>query len=220
MRKTAYIVWHDFYHPKDALEPLVERIFDETKWNVIKTQHLSDILKAETRPDLLMFYSAGKNADETPATMQEQEQVVHMVKQGTGVLFAHAGMVWGTLDCPFAKELNCGVFFSHPDRKGENLVHAEQCNVTTVPLAGGSHPVINGVEAFGGIDEHYFVGMDVSRTNLLACASSEHGVTVGVWAHSYGKGKVVCIAQGHTPEVVMNPNMITLQKNAIDWLCE
>jgi len=216
MAKKVTVIWHDFYHPKEAIAPMIDEIFASDIWEVTKTMHLRDVVNAAERPDLVMFYTPGLTEGEEKWTYAELQKIVDMVADGMGIMFCHAGMVWADPECPFTKELNCGDFISHPARKGENLVHAEQCMVTNIPLMDVNHPITEGIEPFAAIDEHYFVAMDPSRTQLLACASSEHGVTTGVWAHEYGKGRVACITEGHD-EVMKLPMMRKLTKNAAEW---
>ena len=37
------------------------------------------------------------------------------------------------------------------------------------------------------------------------------------WAYDYGKGRVCFMAPGHTLDVLMNPEFVKLQQNAVRW---
>lgn len=217
MKKLAVVVWDDFYHPKEVIAPLIADLFPVSTWELIKTTHFRELLTLQRFPDLILFYSNGRTEDEPLITDQEQQSVVELIKSGAGALFCHAGMVWMDAECPIVKQLNCGYFLSHPDRKGKDLIHPEQCELTTVPLMNCRHPILEGVSPFTAMDEHYFVAVDIGKTNLLACTSSVHGVTAGVWTHEVSKGTVVSITAGHTAFALDHKDMRTLQKNAVKW---
>ena len=213
MKKNVYIVWNDFYHPQEVLEPLVEQIFPSARFCVTASHGYDGF--AKEKPDLLVQFTVG----DPPPAMEEQMRVADSVKNGMGLLAFHAGLVLTGDDSPFLTELGTADFISHPDRKDAppDDPHPEQCEVRVIPLPHVQNPVTAGVMPFSAWDEHYFVKMDVEGTSLLACASSVHGTTPCVWAHEAGKGRVVCITQGHNPGMVQNPQMIRLVQNAVSW---
>lgn len=213
-KRKVIVVWNDFYHRKEVLAPAVDAVFDPAEWEVVRTENARDAVGADA--DLLILFAIGRPDGVPDLTLAEQEQVVHQVEEGMGILFFHAGMVLTGTNSPYLTKLNSGSFISHPARKG-NLYHAEQCQVTVTPLPGVPNPITEGVEPFTELDEHYFVKMDVGATQLLACATSEHGTTPAVWAHPYGKGRVTAITEGHTVNTMENPNMRRLLQNAANW---
>ena len=214
MKKRVYIVWNDFYHPQQTLQPLVEKIFPEDRFCIEKAYSYAGF--SAYKPDLLVQFAIGSPA---PSLEEQQEVARHVTDGGMGLIAFHAGLVLTGEDSPFLQKLGTAHFISHPERKDAALddPHPEQCEVRVIPLRNVVHPVTAEVEPFCAWDEHYFVKMDVENTMLLACASSVHGTTPCVWAHEAGKGRVVCVTQGHNPGMVEHPQMVRLMENAVNW---
>jgi len=208
MKKQVVVIWNDFYHPKEVIEPALNKLFPEDSWEVMKTERARDLLRPELQPNLAVFYTNGRPEGEADLTFEEQSIITNKVKAGMGILFYHAGLVLIEPDSPFYQELNSGRFVHHP----------EQSIVTVAPIKNVIHPITENVKPFSQKDEHYFCQVDVTRTNLLACATSEHITAASVWCHEVGKGRVAGISQGHTLEMQNDPEMLKLTGNTIGWL--
>lgn len=210
MKKSVMVIWNDIYHPSSVIQTSLHKIFCPNEWDVTCTERARDLLEDDVRPDLAVFYTNGRPKGETDLTYAEQDRIAEKVEAGMGILFYHAGLVLIEPDSPFYTRLNSGRFVHHP----------EQCDVTVTPLGNVRHPITQGVQPFTQNDEHYFCTVDVSRTNVLACASSPSITAVGAWCHTCGRGRVAGITQGHTLEMQNDPNMIRLACNAVQWLTE
>jgi type 1 glutamine amidotransferase len=208
MKKQVLVIWNDFYHPKEVIAPALGKLLPDTDWDVTTTERARDLLDKSEAPDLTIFYTNGRPEGETDLTYDEQTAIADKVKNGMGILFYHAGLVLINEDSPFYKELNSGRFVHHP----------EQTDVTVSPISNVKHPITAGVKSFCQNDEHYFCQVDVTRTNLLACATSVDITSVSVWCHDHGKGRVAGISQGHTLEMQNDSEMLKLTSNAIQWL--
>ncbi|MGB8452886.1 MAG: ThuA domain-containing protein [Anaerocolumna sp.] len=208
MKKKVVIVWNDFYHPKEVIEPALKKLFTEDYWDIVKTESARELLETDLKADLAVFYTNGRTEGETDLTYEEQSVIVNKVKNGMGILFYHAGLVMIEKDSPFYKELNSGRFIHHP----------EQCEVTVSPIKNASHPITKDIIPFTQKDEHYFCQVDVTHTNLLACATSGHMTAASVWCHDFGSGRVAGISQGHTLEMQNDEHMLILTANTIKWL--
>lgn len=208
MRPQVLVIWNDFYHPKEVLTPMVEKLFPAADWELRTTERVRDLLEQDTRPHLTVFCTNGRPDGETDLSYEEQSKIVSMVSDGMGILFFHAGLVLIEEESPFFRELNAGRFVHHP----------EQSDVTVTPLFNVHHPITEGVTGFRQKDEHYFCQVDVSRTSLLACATSQHLTSASVWCHDFGQGRVAGISQGHTHEMQNDPEMLKLTANALHWL--
>lgn len=208
MKKSVLIVWNDFYHPKEVLATAVDKLFPAAEWEVSKTERIRDLLELSRRPDLTVLFTNGRPEGETDLSFAEQALIVDQVRGGMGILFYHAGLVLIDEKSPFNRELGSGRFVHHP----------EQSDVTVSPLMSARHPITEGVAVFCQNDEHYFCQVDVTRTQLLACATSVHLTSASVWCHDFGQGRVVGISQGHTLEMQNDPEMLKLTANAVHWL--
>jgi uncharacterized protein len=208
MAKTVYIIRNDMYHPKEMIDPQIEKVFDRQQWNVILTDRLRDVLESNEPIDLIMLFTVGRPDGEADISYEEQNQIVGKVKDGMGVLFVHAGLVLIDAESPFYLVLNSGRFIGH----SHNHVPVEN-----VPIRNVSHPLLDGITGFTAMDEHYYCQIDIANTDMLMLSTSEAVTAVGAWAHSVGKGKVVGMTPGHTEDALGNPQMIRLMKNASNW---
>jgi uncharacterized protein len=206
--KTVYVIRDDIYHPKEVIDPQIEKVFDQREWNVVLTDRLRDVLESSEQIDLTMLLTVGRPDGESDITHEEQSRIVAKVKDGMGVMFVHAGLVLIEADSPFYSELNSGRFIGH----SHNHVPVEN-----VPIRNVSHPVLDGITGFTAMDEHYYCNIDIAKTDMLMLSTSEAVTAVGAWAHTVGKGKVVGLTPGHTTEALGNPQMIRLMQNASSW---
>ncbi|RJX41551.1 hypothetical protein D3P09_06185 [Paenibacillus pinisoli] len=207
-RKTVYIIRDDVNHPKEVIDPVMERVFDADRWNVVLTDRARDLVEHAAEADLAMWFTNGRPEGEANLSVEEQGVIVDRVKAGMGMLFVHAGLVLIEEDSPFYAELNSGRFIEHSPH---------HVPVTTVPARSIEHPVIRGIEAFTATDEHYYCQVDTSRTDVLLLSTSKHVTAAGGWAHSVGQGRVVALTPGHTTDALGNPQMVQLMKNGSDW---
>jgi uncharacterized protein len=206
--KTVYVIRDDMYHPKEVIDPQIERVFDQREWNVVLTDRLREVLESDEKIDLMMLLTVGRPDGESDITYEEQNRVVAKVKDGMGVMFVHAGLVLIEADSPFYSELNSGRFIGH----SHNHVPVEN-----VPIRNVSHPVLDGITSFTAMDEHYYCQIDIAQTDMLMLSTSEAVTAISAWAHSVGKGKVVGMTPGHTTEALGDPQMIRLMQNAANW---
>ncbi len=210
MKQKAVVVWNDPWHPSERYAPFIEALLPADKWEVQTTVHARELAGLPRAPQLTVFLACGCEEKEEGLPDEIQQKIVEMVRGGMGILFFHAGLVKIGEESLFYKELNAGRFISHPP----------ECAVAVTAVGGVRHPVLEGVALFAGKDEHYFCQLDVSRTTLLACGTSQHLTAPCAWAHSYGDGRVVSLTPGHTTEVLCNPELLRLTRNAVEWLAQ
>jgi type 1 glutamine amidotransferase len=91
--------------------------------------------------------------------------------------------------------------------------------VTYVPIKK-DHPIVAGVENFTGMDEKYFCHIDVADVDdIFLCGDDPtHPGSIAGWCRTVGKGRTAAVTPGHTFEIVENPNMTRLVKNAAAWV--
>ncbi|MFB9279449.1 ThuA domain-containing protein [Cohnella cellulosilytica] len=208
MKSRVYIIRDDINHPKEVIDPVMEKVFDAERWEVILTDRARDLIETEASVDLALFFTNGRPEGETNMTPDEQRQIVRKVRDGMGMMFIHAGLVLIEPDSPFYVELNSGRFVEHSPH---------HVAVTNNPATSFKHPMIEGIEPFVAIDEHYYCQVDTTKTDVILFSTSQHLTAVGGWAHQVGNGKVVALTPGHNPEALGHPQMIQLMKNGADW---
>ncbi len=206
--KKVLVLWDDQYHPYQAIEEALAKALPASEWDVTATTDPADLDRLPADLDLLVFFSNRK-----PAHMPEGEwraegiqlQWLRRIEEGgVGALLIHAGLT------------------GYPDRsivhtriaRGRFIRHPEHCMTSFIPATDKKdHPVLEGVDAFYGDDEHYMCAVDTAGVEPLAYATSEHGTSIAAWTHQAGKGRVVCACPGHFKAIFNKPQMIRLMNN-------
>ncbi len=211
MKKTAIVLLHDYWHPGNTIEPLLPLIFDEKEWLVKVTEDPNYIGATMIAPDLIVNFKGGIANTQIPTPNWYANGAIPgyipmmMSAAGTGYIGVHSGLTNIPDDSPFYTDILYGRFISHPPK----------CEVNVHIVKG--HPVTEGVNDFVIEDEHYQMEGDWEKTNVLAESASVHSTQPAVWAHELAASRVVAITPGHTTEVLTNPEMVKLFRNAIAW---
>ncbi len=215
MASATAVVWvvrGDEYHPASRVDEAIAAAWADTGWQVHLTCRARDVLAAAPRLDLAVFFACGRPSGEAALSPAEERDLVRRVHDGMGLLRVHAGLVLIEPASPLCLELNTGRFVSHPPSDG-----GVEYPVVYAPVRPVRHPVVAGVEAFGGRDEHYWCQVAVERTEVLLAGTSAVGTSVAGWAHAAGAGRVACLTPGHTSEVLLHPMMQRLLRQAAAW---
>lgn len=198
----------DFYHCSDHLVLCFQRVAAECGASVSWCRYPDQPDVRFDGVDVLVLASMGVLDPEGDGdhwmTLSAQTEINERVRAGMGLLVFHAGTASHPVDGPFRKLVG-GHFVSHPP---------EHDPVTVRPVS--DHPICRGVEPFTHPDEHYVVEIDPDLDPLVEI-SSTHGVEVGGWSREAGKGRVAALTPGHTREMLLDPNLIRLASNAIEW---
>lgn len=200
------VVWNDIFHYRETYADMVARLFKDGD-KVLCTEYIRDVLRLDSRPDLLVNFTigCGKPDIHEPLSMAEQEALYAAVEDGMGCIYVHAGLAWNEKDSPVGR-LSGGRFASHP---------RPNKTVTCLPLPGAEHPILQGIEPFSARDEHYFCTVDLARVTPFLATVSDAGTEIGGWSQEIGKGRAVSLTPGHTPEMVNA--MFPLMQNAVRW---
>jgi len=90
--------------------------------------------------------------------------------------------------------------------------------VFTVRIENKNHPVTAGVEDFEIFDEQHTVKYFLDREHLLLRSIARDNLAAPAgWWREMGKGRLVYLAPGHTPEALGHPMMQRLLRNAMRW---
>ncbi len=156
----------------------------------------------------------------TPAKPQfwmkpEQGKAVRsFVEQGGSALFLHNVTHVGLTDPDFRHVLGAA-YAGHPPIR-----------TFKVKVTNSNHPITKGVRDFIITDEQHYMVYDKDRKNIFLETVNEAGLDYnkqgptapGGWAYDYGKGRVCYLSPGHLITVLVNPEYIKLQQNAVRWL--
>lgn len=206
MRKRVIVVWNDIFHYRETYYDMVNSLFDAS-WDVVKTEHIRDVVLCEPKPDLVVNFTigCGKPDDREPLTLEEQQRLYQAVEAGMGCIYVHAGLACNVKDTPVGR-LAGARFASHP---------RPNVTVSCMAIPGIEHPIMRGIEPFSAHDEHYFCTVDLERVTPFLATVSSGGTELGGWSQEIGRGRAVSLTPGHTPEMVKA--MLPLMDNTIRW---
>ena len=210
--KKIYGLYGDIHHDNEIVKTCLRAAFGD---NIILTDNPDEIPWDDLENQVELYVSM-KETNTSPradgsidhwVTDERAEALYHFVENGGAALFIHNGLVgFGTKS--IYHKLTGGVFIEHPPLMP----------VTYVPIKR-DHPITQGVNAFTGTDEKYFCHIDVSEVDIFFCGDDPvHAGTIAGWCKSVGQGRCAAVTPGHTYEIVENPNMIQLVKNAANWV--
>ena len=206
MARQVLVLCDDKWHPADRVraglaalgteEFAFEIVEDARAWSAARMGQFPLVLLTKANHVLA--------TDETPWITPEVEAAfVDYVSAGGGLLAVHSGTIVAEL--AELRRLLGGTFVHHPPR----------CEVTVTPQ--GYHPIVDDVEPFTLVDEHYFMEIDDLQAHHFLTTTSEHGAQSGGWLREEGDGRVCVLAPGHTAEVWQHREFLTLIRNGLRW---
>lgn len=216
-----YMLTADYYHPDDVLRPGLEAAFGTEGVEYVNDPALIPWETLGDEASLLLIAKMDDFSsqlghpryDELFAPIADwmtpayAAALARYVEGGGAFIALHSGILWHE-DSETAR-LTGGYFLRHPP----------QCDVTVVPFA--EHPITEGVETFTAKDEFYMCRVYADTVTPLLASYSARPVgepaVISGWCRTVGKGRVVALAQGHTLETILDPNMTRLLKNSARW---
>lgn len=213
MKKNAFILTGDYWHPTESITPLIDLMLPQTDWNVKITENPIELLNLSTKLDLLVTFKDPIENDQIPTPIWCNEEWSNILKrriadEGMGFLAVHCGLTDLPKEHIITREILRAQFITHPP----------QCEVKFIPEK--NHPINEDVTefTFPAIDEHYIIEMLPDfPTEVLGYTVSHHGKQPALWAHSFGKGRVCGITPGHSTENLIFTEYVKLLKNAANW---
>ena len=215
--------WHPGQVPTDGLAPLKEQGFD--------FEILTDMTDFD--PEIMKDYNvvllaksehiSQQNNENSWKTDVVQNAFVEYVENGGGFLVIHAGTVPGTInDTTVLNKLMGCKFAFHPN------------NSPTIVQPLKPHPVVEGVNTFYEVDEHYHLEIIADDIDIFMASyspaqgdpekyESEPYFNIKEWictagfTRSQGKGRVCVLTPGHLLEVWLNPEYQRTIANALRW---
>lgn len=212
--KKIYGLYGDVHHDDDVVKRCLRLAFGE---DIILTDSPADIPWDDLENQVALYVSM-KESNTTPLadgtldkwiTPEREQALYRYVANGGAALFVHNGLVGFAPDSVY-HQLTGGVFIQHPPLM----------QTTYVPIKK-EHPIVQGVENFTGEDEKYFCHIDVADVDIFMCGDDPtYPGSISGWCRKVGKGRTAAVTPGHTYEIVENPNMVRLVRNAAAWVRE
>ena len=165
-----------------------------------------------------------------PFTVEQEKMVQSFARNGGGALFLHNSTdIAKAKGTEIIRDVIGGYWLRHTDIRPYR-----------VKITNGNHPITKDVNGFVITGEHHYNQYDKDPRNVFMINESIDGWAynniegdkhydsqVGDlgfgpsgwsgWAYDYGKGRVCFMAPGHTRDVLMNPEFVKLQQNAVRW---
>ena len=162
---------------------------------------------------------------------KEQEKIVQsFVRNGGGALFLHNSTdIAKATGTEIIRDVIGGYWLRHTEIRPYR-----------VKITNRNHPITKGVNDFVITGEHHYNQYDKDPRNVFMINESIDGWAYNNiegdkhfdaqlgdlgfgpsgwsgWAYDYGKGRVCFMAPGHTLDILMNPEFVKLQQNAVRW---
>ncbi len=139
-------------------------------------------------------------------TDSQQQVIWDFVNRGGGFLALHNAEGVYPPGGLYYKLLG-GDFSGHPDPA-----------LFTIRVEDKNHPVTAGIEDYAIFDEQHIVKYSLDREHLLLRSiSGSNQESAAGWWQEVGKGRVVYLSQGHTPEGLNHAMTQHLIRNAMRW---
>lgn len=208
--KKVTILLHDYWHPRNSIEPMLEMVFPKDRWIMTVTENPKDLMNDDV-PNLLVSFKDASEDNRVPTPLWCDEawtaRLDDCVKnRGMGFIAVHCGIADIPEEHYITRNILRGYFITHPP----------QCEVSFEPVVGNE--LTDGVPAFtfSKVDEHYQIKI-TGDTEVLGYTVSQHGKQAALWRHKYGKGRVVGVTPGHSYENLVQPEYVKLLTNCADW---
>jgi type 1 glutamine amidotransferase len=196
----------DGYHQAGLLEEFFTRAAPWARWSWRRPETLLDGLSSADAVVISTENRLNPPAAE-PLWMSEavENGLERFVDEGGGLLVFHSGMASYPQNGPYSK-LAGGSFQFYPVEHPKFRFFSTQ-----------AHPITEGIEPFELTDEQYFVRRELSTTELGRVESPMFGGSSALWCQVRGKGRVVGLTPGHTPESLNHPMLLRLAGQSLEW---
>lgn len=208
--KKVTVLLHDYWHPRETIEPMLELVFPKDRWDMKVTENAQDLLDGDV-PDLFVSFKDASEDNRVPTPLWCDDAWTagldeRIRNHGMGFLAVHCGIADIPEDHFITRNILRAFFVNHPP----------QCEVSFEPVKGNE--ITDGISAFtfSHVDEHYHIKI-TGDTEVLGYTVSQHGKQEALWRHEYGSGRVVGITPGHSYENLVQPEYLKLLMNCADW---
>lgn len=152
------------------------------------------------------------NWTEGTVTPQQLDNLLETISNGTGLAGLHGGMGY-TFPCESRYQLMVGGnFAAHPGYRFKVLIKDKE------------NPITRGISDFEVATEHYYMLIDPAIEVLATSYYETYPPEVWrpvfmpvVWTKKYGKGRVFYNALGHSTDIVMIPEVLTMMRRGMAW---
>lgn len=184
--KPIVAVPGDYWHSREMIEEALqaaERRLGNVRIQSVDTEN--ELLEQlARRPAAVIIYRCRtlNGPDEEPKVWLSsagEQAIVQYVANGGSILAWHSGLAFYEKESAYVEMLR-GRFLHHPPMKHVDYIDA-----------------VTGETIMTLFDEHYFVEVDEDRTEVFLYSLAGKDRQIAGWMHTYGQGKVCCLAPAH-----------------------
>lgn len=204
--KNVIALVGDYWHAGEMIREALEKAAEAAggiALSFVEHGELADRLKE--KPDAVVLFKQNPlNAPKEPLnpwmSPEIEAAIVDYVKGGGRWLAWHTGLAGYDKDSKYVEMLR-GRFLHHPKMNDITYTRAS-----------------DGAELMTLFDEHYFVEVDESQTEVFLRSRSVDGESLAGWAHEYGEGKVCCLTPAHAREALLDEKFQALLAERLQLL--
>lgn len=187
------------YHPMNQIDGYLKELMPQ-----MEVEATDDIQKL-TRPEAYEAVVSYWDDWEHPIPADCAEALEQYVKEGGKLLLLHNGI---SLQLSEQLEQMIG---------GRFLTHPEQELLTFIPQGGGW---TEGCERFELVEEPYRFELRKDNKKIVLSYLHKGEEYPGGWGKAYGRGYLIYLAPGHTPEKFYHPGYTKLLQAAVKELLQ
>ena len=205
MKKILVIGMYEnaMYHPLTGVDEALEKMFPEPALTI--TDRITALDEAEQYDCVISYWDDWNNPIPDPPA----EMLYQYIDKGGSLLVLHNGISL-QLQEPL-KEMIGGKFITHPEQELLTFLPKEQALVYGPSLT-------RNCTAFAMTEEPYQFELEDDRKEIFLTYTYHGKEYPAGWRKTFGKGKVVYLAPGHTADKFACEQYIRLIQNCMDWL--
>lgn len=185
------------YHPLTGVDTYLKRIIPEAE--LVCTENIMDVCGVSQYDGVISYWDDWKN----PVPKEVSEALYQYVEKGGSILILHNGISI-QLQEPL-KKMAGGCFTTHP----------KQEEITFVVK---NHELTQGCQDFSLVEEPYQFELDDDGKELFMTYMYREKEYPAGWRKTFGKGEVIYLTPGHTPEKFEDKEYTKLIQNCVHYL--
>lgn len=185
------------YHPLTGVDQYLESILPDVQFTF--TEQITDLCRSEEYDGVISYWDDWKHPIPGEVSLALQQYV----KNGGNLLVLHNG-ISVQLQEPLAKMIGAR-FLTHPAQE-EIAFYLKE------------HVLTKGCRNFQLVEEPYQFHMENDSKDVFMHYVYQGKEYPAAWQKRYGKGEIIYLMPGHTPEKFQNQEYTKLVRNCINYL--
>lgn len=185
------------YHPLTGVDVYLEKILPDME--LVFTNDILKVCDVKQYDGVISYWDDWKN----PVPQKVSDALYQYVEEGGPLLVLHNGISI-QLQEPLKKMVG-GFFITHPQQEEIKFVLKE-------------HELTKGCQSFSLVEEPYQFELEDDEKEMLMTYWYRGKEYPAGWKKAFGKGKVIYLTPGHTPEKFEDKEYTKLIQNCVKYL--